>query len=357
MLRFEKKKITVIMMVALVFILFLSIIQVCETTAETPKDYYLNEIESTVQKVKRLTTEPSLVFFVCTDLHYNSLKKNTLKMDTVTDMSINMKVLKDRIKVDGLICLGDIVDAQLPAKTEEVEKQIQYVMRRFKSTELPLIYCIGNHDDFRYISSKVGNVFTPKQLYSMYMSSVLPQRVSDESMQGLNYYVNYDKYKIRVFVLDSNYQDINKNNKWRYGFSDNTLSWFCKQLQNIPSGWSILVLTHRRLIQSNNTEVKWLYNQRQMMEAVEKYIANGGSYIATIYGHIHRDYDNRYPFLEFSVGAQRFGNLKPNAGAVAPLRKKNTATEDLWDVLIIKPNSRKIHTVRFGAGFDREWSY
>jgi hypothetical protein len=43
--------------------------------------------------------------------------------------------------------------------------------------------------------------------------------------------------------------------------------------------------------------------------------------------------------------------------AIAPERKLNTASEDLWDVLVIRPQSRKINTVRFGAGEDREWSY
>jgi hypothetical protein len=62
--------------------------------------------------------------------------------------------------------------------------------------------------------------------------------------------------------------------------------------------------------------------------------------------------------LEFSVAAQKCQNIEAKKGkALAPERKLNTASEDLWDVLVIRPQSRKINTVRFGAGDDREWSY
>jgi hypothetical protein len=62
--------------------------------------------------------------------------------------------------------------------------------------------------------------------------------------------------------------------------------------------------------------------------------------------------------MEFSVAAQKCQNIEAKKGkAIAPERKLNTASEDLWDVLVIRPQSRKINTVRFGAGDDREWSY
>ena len=58
---------------------------------ETPKAYYLDEITDTAQKVKSLTKEPALVFFLCTDVHYNTIKTdNRLKLDSVTDMTVNM---------------------------------------------------------------------------------------------------------------------------------------------------------------------------------------------------------------------------------------------------------------------------
>ena len=328
-------------------------------SAEMPKAYYLDEITETAQKVKSLTKEPALVFFLCTDIHYNTVKTdNRLKLDSVTDMTTNMAALKKQIPVDGLICLGDIVDAKPPTKAKETRKQIKYVMKRLRGVGLPLIYCMGNHDDNRYASRVDGTLFSPQQLEAMYMSYTLPNKVSDPSTNGLNYYVDYDRLKIRVFALDSNYQDPNKNYHWAHGFSDSTLAWFKDRLKEIPKGWSVLVLAHRRLVQNKNPEKDWIHNQLIMAETVNDFINNGGSYIATVYGHIHRDLSRKEPFLEFSIGSQKCQNIEVEKGnAIAPERKLNTASEDLWDVLVIRPQSRKINTVRFGAGADREWSY
>ena len=327
--------------------------------AETPKSYYLDEITDTALKVKSLTKEPALVFFLCTDVHYNTIKTdNRLKLDSVTDMTTNMASLKTQIPVDGLICLGDIVDAKPPLKTEETKQQIKYVMKRLKGVGLPLLYCIGNHDDNRYTSRKDGTLFTSQQLGSMYMSYTLSNKVSDASTHGLNYYVDYDRLKIRVFVLDSNYQNPKDNFHWSYGFADSTAAWFGDQLKKVPKEWSVLVLTHRRFIQNKSPGKNWIYNQFKMVQTVNDFISDGGTYIATIYGHIHRDFSNSKPFLEFSTAAQKCQNIEIKKGsASAPERKLNTASEDLWDVLVIRPQSRKINTVRFGAGNDREWSY
>lgn len=328
-------------------------------SSETPKAYYADEIKDTSQKVKALTKEPALVFFLCTDVHYNTVKTdNRLKLDSVTDMTTNMAALKKQIPVDGLICLGDIVDAKAPTKAEETKKQVEYVMKRLRGVGLPLIYCMGNHDDNRYAYSVDSTVFSPKQLESMYMSYTLPNKVSDPSTNGLNYYVDYERHKIRVFALDSNYQNPKENNRWIHGFSDSTLAWFEGRMKEVPKGWSVLVLAHRRLVQNKNPEKKWIHNQLKMVETVNRFISEGGTYIATISGHVHRDLSRKKPFLEFSVAAEKCQNIEVKKGsAIAPERKLNTASEDLWDVLVIRPQSRKINTVRFGAGNDREWSY
>lgn len=359
MQKITKLVIAVIALVVLSITVFPQTLNVLGKSPEKPKSYYLDEIQDTTQKVRALTKEPALVFFLCSDVHYNTVKSdNRLKLDSVTDMTTNMAALKKQIQVDGLICLGDIVDAKPPTKMDETKQQIDYVMKRLQGVGVPLIYSMGNHDDNRYISRKDGTILTPQQIESMFMRYTLPNKVIDPSMNGLNYYVDYDRLKIRVFVVDSNYQKPADGFHWSHGFSDSTVAWFSNCLNEIPKGWSVLVLTHRRLVQNKNPGKKWIYNQVKMVDTVNRFIANGGTYIATISGHIHRDYSHSKPFLEFSVAAQKCQNIEAKKGkAIAPERKLNTSSEDLWDVLVIRPQSRKINTVRFGAGDDREWSY
>jgi len=359
MQKITKLMIAVIALVVLSITVFPQTYNLFVKPTEPPKSYYLGEIKDTAQKIRALTKEPALVFFLCSDIHYNSVDMNNLlKLDSVTDMTTNMAALKKQIKVDGLICLGDIVDAKPPTTMEETKQQIDYVMKRLQGVGVPLIYSMGNHDDNRYISHKDGTVLTPQQIESMFMRYTLPNKVIDPSMNGLNYYVDYDRLKIRVFVVDSNYPNPTDGFHWSHGFSDKTVEWFSNCLNEVPKGLSILVLTHRRFFQSKNSDGEWIYNQMKMVETVNNFIANGGTYIATISGHIHRDYSHSKPFLEFSVAAQKCQNIEAKKGkALAPERKLNTASEDLWDVLVIRPQSRKINTVRFGAGDDREWSY
>ena len=359
MQKITKLMIAVIALVVLSITVFPQTYNLFVKQTEPPKSYYLGEIKDTAQKIRALTKEPALVFFLCSDIHYNSVDMNNLlKLDSVTDMTTNMAALKKQIKVDGLICLGDIVDAKPPTTMEETKQQIDYVMKRLQGVGVPLIYSMGNHDDNRYISHKDGTVLTPQQIESMFMRYTLPNKVIDPSMNGLNYYVDYDRLKIRVFVVDSNYPNPTDGFHWSHGFSDKTVEWFSNCLNEVPKGWSILVLTHRRFFQSKNSDGEWIYNQMKMVETVNNFIANGGTYIATISGHIHRDYSHSKPFLEFSVAAQKCQNIEAKKGkALAHERKLNTASEDLWDVLVIRPQSRKINTARFGAGDDREWSY
>lgn len=325
--------------------------------ANVPKDYYLAEIEQTISDVRNANTEPGLVFFVCSDIHYFSqigtYLGTLLKYDSVTDMCVNMKNVAKAIKIDGLVCLGDVVDSN-GYTTDETTKQANYVMEQLQSVGLPLIYVMGNHDDNRYVE---GEAYSKQELYSMYMSYCPVDRVSDYTFGGLNYYLDYPAYKIRCLIVDENdYYDDN----WHYGYSLETVAWFENQLDNIPTGWGVLVFTHRGIVNTNNAGSTMHINEQSMIDAVQSFINGGGNYIATIYGHSHVDFSNTTPWLEISIGSAKVHNTTIDgapSGSINQTRTRWTATEDLWDVLIVQPNSRTIKTIRFGAGDNRSFTY
>ena len=79
-------------------------------------------------------------------------------------------------------------------------------------------------------------------------------------------------------------------------------------------------------------------------------------------GHNHVDAAFTSPDLSIMTNCQRFENENGNpalwaSGATKPPRQLGTASEDCWDVVVIRPQSRKINMVRFRAGEDREFSY
>lgn len=61
-------------------------------------------------------------------------------------------------------------------------------------------------------------------------------------------------------------------------------------------------------------------------------------------------------FLIDSVRPQPIKSLFPNVRKCTE-RGLGAETEDLWDVLLLKPNQRRIYLLRFGAGEDRVFDY
>ena len=335
------------------------------------KPYYEAEIADTIEKIRAANTEPSLVFFWCSDLHHMSVQGTRVKDDTVTDMTANMRAIASKVRIDGLICLGDVVDAKDPTTTDETRAEIDYVMERLHWVGVPIIYAMGNHDDNRYVESGTER-FEMGECYSRMVSYSLPERVSDPVYGGLNYFVDYPQHKIRLMVADANFLD-SDDDVWKYGYAEETRKWLQAQfgvpLQDyvvpegyvIPSDYSAILLAHMSPIKEHNYGFNDYPYFDEIKADIQAWVNGGGKYIGTLYGHTHVDYSATSPWLEVAIGAQKCQNVTINAyypsGSVAPTRTALTATEDLWDVLIIKPNSHEIECIRFGAGSDRSFTY
>lgn len=82
----------------------------------------------------------------------------------------------------------------------------------------------------------------------------------------------------------------------------------------------------------------------------------GAKVLALIHGHNHAEqvYTKRlFPIV--SIGCNKledFKDKKPE-GSHTFDRKKNTVTQDLWDVMIVSGKKDKIDFIRYGAGEDR----
>ncbi len=83
-------------------------------------------------------------------------------------------------------------------------------------------------------------------------------------------------------------------------------------------------------------------------------------------GHSHFDSeftapfnDTTNPFLAYSLCCNKFQNGTPDdtwpSQAVRPERVLGTVSEDCFDIVVIRPKSGKVNTVRFGAGVDKEF--
>lgn len=358
---------------------------------KTPKDYYLSEINSVVERVKAANTEPGLCFLLSTDQHTMGVQGTLVKHDTISDMVSNMIAVSEKIHFDGHISLGDIADYKVgsaenfaaygitdntdyPGLDAIFYDWMDSAMDKLASVHPNFIYILGNHDDNRYINKDVLHAdvsaydYTPGEMYSYYTQRSQFRRVPNVDNHGLDYYIDYPEFKIRMFCLDSNHYYSGDEssphgylNCWWYGFQDSTVIWMREQLAAIPAGWSVLVLTHMSAIKENNADNVAYRNMAEMKSVIQNYINNGGSYIATFYGHSHCDWSATTPWLEISFDCQKCYNSSPSypnmPGATHATRTQGTASEDCWNIVIVQPNSRKIKVIRFGAGNDREFSY
>lgn len=349
------------------------------TLEDKPRSFYTAEIEDTLEKIANVNTEPSLCFTLSTDHHYMNVINWLTNYDSISDMSANMMALGKSVKFDFNVSLGDIADFKAPPSTAVADRfgikdtspsnldaifthWREYGMYKLKNINPNFIYVHGNHDDNRYLridSGTSGYDYTPDEMYSYYMSNAYKTLTGSNPDNLLEYYFDVENLGIRVIILDSNY---NNGSGWDYGFSDSTADWL-EGVLGSSGAKQVLILSHMSPIASHNGDNYAYHNFAEVASVIESWKNNGGDMIALLYGHSHVDWSTASPWLDITFCCQKIHQLPSSdlfsnmPGCVAPARTFGTASEDCWNVVIIKPKSRKINIIRFGAGDDKEFSY
>ena len=309
---------------------------------EGVKSYYMDEIAKTRSSVNDLITEPCLVFPMITDIHYKSSKECPDLIDITIE---NMLALSKDIRFDFIACLGDITDGKL--SQEETEKLVKHLYDQFMRIDAPFYPCIGNHDDNRYETA-----FSHSQLHRIYMRNTLEVMFDQSSMCGTNYYKDFYGLGVRCIFL-------NANDSGKYGFSDDTCAWL---EEAVKTDYDIYVFSHISPVQAHQYNQTAHKNDERIVAAIKsaptfKMLFNGHSHFDSEFTAPFNDTTN--PFLAYSLCCNKFQNGGPDdlwpSQAVRPVRELGTVSEDCFDIVVIRPKSGKVNTVRFGAGVDKEF--
>lgn len=317
--------------------------------------YFRDEILDTIGKIKELQTEPCLVFLLCTDIHYAS-HDTTLFPRTIE----NMKAVAEQVVVDGVFCLGDMTDGD---NTQEITKsRLDVIMPLLMNIGLPVYFTAGNHDCNGYLAA--ANYFTTSQAYQQYYAMCKNRVMADDTSYGVNFYKDFDEYKIRLISLDATNTD--SGNTPHYRYPEGTVNWFSNLLPTTPNGYTVLLITHLSPIASHNWNNTVPNNASSIRTAITSWLASEGNVMISFIGHSHSDFSHSEPYLEIACNCNKIeqdhdwiedgSGLFP-VGAKFWGRTEGTASEDCWDAIVIRPKSRKINLVRFGAGEDREFLY
>ena len=326
---------------------------------EAPKEYYVSEINDTALSVRDLQTEPCITFAFITDIHYKSVNGGAegecLNPDLVDDSITNLNAVLKGCKVDFVFVNGDLTDGNVAKAT--TKGYVKHIFDGLRRLPVPVLCSIGNHDDNRYSTP----IMTSAEMFANYTAQGNMDGINYGSMNGTNYYIDYKSLKIRFIIINSN------DFSGHYDFTEETRLFLSEALADMPTGYQGFIFTHT----SPGTVMNYNQTVRPHGGDVETIINTSGRVNAVFYGHSHQDNSfgpagsgalNVYDYLAICSCCEKCTNSngdpsKWSPNASMPLRTVGTATEDLWDIIVIRPVSRKINYVRFGAGDNREFNY
>lgn len=306
------------------------------------QDHFKAEILETIASVQKVLTEPYLMFAMVSDIHYMASSELPNSIENTTD---NIVALSNVIGIDFISCLGDSVEGNTPKATTSL--YCDHILEQFAKTNLPYYPCIGNHDDNRYCTP----IFSHSELHYNYLRNTTGVVWDQTSMCGTNYYKDFEEFGIRCIFL-------NANTNGSYGYSADTCDWFEKVVDRTPGKY--IVFTHVAPIPSLNYGFTQYGTDSGSTRIREKCIKTSGKFIGMFCGHNHYDAFVTDPFLCVCIHCQKFENENGDkklwaTGAVNPSRRIGDATEDCFDIVVVRPQSGKINRIRFGAGEDQEY--
>lgn len=313
------------------------------------EDYFTDEVEDCVTKMESECTQKSLVFAVLTDSHYTGTNnwKNTIE---------NISVVNERYKLDGIYHLGDIVQGDKDKKTTAT--LIGEVRNDLCKANTEAYIITGNHDDNSFTENHEYQ-YTKAEQYALMCryNDVDVERPSNK----LYWYKDYDSFGVRVVCLDSHLGEGTNGYGSSWGYPIEVVNWVRDVALDTEN--QVLFLTHIPLTADYNAYQSETVNAENLRTVIKDFITKGGTVIGLIHGHTHWDYigmKEANTFHEISIGASNttmsYGTYKPDE-AVVQERATGTVTEDLWDIVVIQPEVKRIKIIRFGAGTDREIYY
>lgn len=315
--------------------------------------YYAEEMADTVRKVKdRQKNDNCLTFTMATDIHYRDGQAGPfINPCAAISMGENMAEFANLVRLDNVVCLGDVIDGTKTAKQSMSE--IGDIIRIFGWVKYPLVFAVGNHDDNRYYSSGVGErMFTQQEVVANIVAPVDERTSIGGAMAGCNYFRDVERNKVRIIVLIGG--DFNGN----YNFTSTTQTWLSETLASMPDGYKAIILTHIPPVRSHC----WDNTQYQGGAEIASIIQGAGDKVICVFqGHTHLDNTFMSPYVAVMTSSQKCYVLSNLSGApedsVFPTRTGYDYREDLWNAVVVDLDNKIINVIRFGAGVDRYIHY
>ena len=332
-------------------------------------------------------------------LHFSDVHSDATRIKRVIEYTNNYKNL-----IDGIVYTGDAVKDSFNDTGWE-----NTIGAYYDKTVIPFLPILGNHE-VGVVGTKVGNYdghentisYVTERFITPYLSRA--GAVQGDSGNGSYWYKDFANYKIRIIGINEyelprvkNPSDATKYKysvEWRY-LSQTQVDWFVDTLENMPSDYSVIVLTHAPidyitmydnpfateqnipsgelgLVQGGNLIqriVDAFINKTTLSATVDCGITGAdaseypsvtidadftnasGKFVCYLNGHTHRDYIGK---------SSRSTNIQTNVCVTAACctnysqyddlqRVAGQRSEDCFNVISIDTDRKKIRILRIGA--------
>lgn len=293
--------------------------------------WFRDEADRVCQRVESLREPGDLVLIALSDIHYST---GCIWPETAR----NVRAVAERIHPDAIVQLGDVSDGIAPVRV--TRSFVGRVLGDLRRCGVPVYGCVGNHDA-NYFKGNAERLSTA-QCAQLYIGRDEPW-----------YYEDFPAASTRCVFL----QSFEPERKERYGYTSDEVRWLRKALYGTPQGYKVLVFSHLPLYAEIHHWSDTLLNEDRMVRLFGQFNKRRGYALkGFVHGHSHVDQTYwKQTFPDIAIGCAKFEDFeefKPE-GSVTPARKKDDASQDLWDVLILKGDGSRLEFVRFGAGEDR----
>ena len=290
------------------------------------------EVERVCARVEQLREPEDAAFILLSDIHYST---GCIWPQTAR----NVQAVAERIHPDALVQLGDVVDGTVPA--DVTRSFATRVLDDLHACGLPVYGCVGNHDA-NYFKSNAQSL-SAQECAHLYTKR-------DE----IWYYEDFPARRLRCFFL----QSFDATRKLRYGYAFKQIRWLHKALRHTPADYRVVVFSHVPLYAQIHFWSDTLLGEEYLSGVLDRFNRRTeGAICGFVHGHSHVDQVFwRHSFPDISIGCAKFEDFqecKPE-GSFTPARRLGEASQDLWNVMVVKAHESKLYLVRFGAGEDCE---
>lgn len=348
--------------------------------------YVLDEAETVVDKIIETRTANSLVLLAAADIH---VVADEINRAAIRDMGQGMAAIRKHVAPDGVVMFGDYNYASTPLSKAQGIDDMKYCHECVSGATVgvPTVWMDGNHD--RYETSGEHRL-TDNENYTLVGAHNGFEVTVDADNVGRNYgYIDFQKQRIRLVYLNTT--DVSGGVQSPNYISNTQYEWLANTALNMSGKddadkWGIVVCSHFPIYAEQLSTGTKIFPALETLLCAYKDKAVGtvsgiaynftdakAELIATFHGHIHNFKvtdvvtDGGNVIKAICIPNACINRENPYTGVyqetdnsgdpVSYPKTANSRESTSFNAIVIDRDSKTIHAICYGAGYDRVIQY